>query len=92
VAADEDPILKLRGEDMLWRRLESEIVILDGESWEYLALNESAGLVWERLQTGATRSELIQLLFDTYGVASDTATHDVDAFIESLRARSFLAP
>jgi len=91
VAADPNPILELRGEDVLWRRMESEIVILDGQSWEYLALNTSAGLLWERLQLGATRSELIQLLVETYDVPAETATGDVDAFIESLRAKDLLA-
>jgi len=91
VATDADPILELRGEDVLWRRMESEIVILDGQSWEYLALNTAAGLLWERLQPGATRSELIQLLVDTYEIPVETASKDVDTFIESLRAKDLLA-
>jgi len=91
VATDPDPILELRGEDVLWRKMESEIVILDGQSWEYLALNTSAGLLWERLQPGATRSELIQLLVDTYEIPVETASDDVDTFIESLRAKDLLA-
>ena len=91
MATDPDPILELRGEDVLWRKMESEIVILDGQSWEYLALNTSAGLLWERLQPGATRSELIQLLVDTYEIPVETASDDVDTFIESLRAKDLLA-
>ena len=92
MAADAEPRLELRGEDVLWRRLESEIVILDGQSWEYLGLNASAGLLWERLQAGATKSELIQQLVEIYGVAAETASEDVEAFIESLRAKDLLAP
>lgn len=90
MAADADPRFELRGEDVLWRRLDSEIVILDGQSWEYLGLNASGGLLWERLQTGATKSELTALLIETYGVPPETATDDVDAFIESLRAKDLL--
>ncbi len=36
------------------------------------------------------KTELIRLLIDTYGVAQETAAADVNAFIESLRAKDLL--
>lgn len=91
MTAEEDAKITLRGADVMWRRLESEIVVLDGQSWEYLELNASGSRLWECLEPGATKTELAQMLIDTYGLDPDVARADVDAFIEGLRAKDLLA-
>jgi hypothetical protein len=89
MATGEDRKLAVR-EDVLWRRLESEIVILNGSSWEYLGLNAAGGLLWEQLQDEPTVAQLAQVLVDTYALPPELAHADVNAFIYSLSAKDLL--
>ncbi len=49
-----------------------------------LSINETGVLLWEKLETGATRDQLIKTLIDEFDVTEQTAACDVDAFIDTL--------
>ena len=49
-----------------------------------LKLNESGVLLWKRLEQGAERESLADLLVNEYEVTRDQALADVDEFIEIL--------
>ena len=49
-----------------------------------ITLNESACLLWRRLESGATREELIALLTEEYEVTEDLASADVDKFLSKI--------
>lgn len=51
-----------------------------------ITLNESAYLLWKRLETGATREELVALLTEEYEVTEEIAASDVDRFLERMSA------
>ena len=51
-----------------------------------ITLNESAYLLWKRLETGATREELVALLTEEYEVTEEVASSDVDRFLERIGA------
>ncbi|MCI8955574.1 MAG: PqqD family protein [Eubacterium sp.] len=48
-------------------------------------LNETGELMWEKLVEGTTREELLATVLETYEVDEETATKDVDNFIETLK-------
>ena len=50
--------LRLRTEDLEWREIDSDIVILDGREATYLTLNGSGALLWRLLATDATRERV----------------------------------
>ena len=81
--------MRLRGEGLHWRRVEDEIVILDGS--RYLSVNASGVELWPLLAEGAERDQLIRRLVDVFDIDSGQATTDVDAFIEDLRSQGLLA-
>lgn len=83
--------LRLRTEDLDWREIDHDIVILDGRDASYLTLNGAGALLWRTLATGATRNELVRLLLDTYEVDAVTAGTDTDAFLSNLLQRGFLS-
>ena len=84
--------LRLRADDMTWRSVESEIVVLDQRDSTYLAVNRSGSVLWPLLAEGATRPELAAALVERFGIEEARAASDVDAFIEFLAGRDFLAP
>jgi len=84
--------LRLRTEDLEWREIDNDIVILDGRDATYLTLNGSGAVLWRLLATDATRQELVDALLGTYEVDHLTAAADTDAFLATLSEQGFLAP
>ena len=57
---------------------------------QIMSLNETGAFLWELLETGAEKSELLNSLMKEYEVDAETAEKDVDAFLASLRERSLI--
>lgn len=55
-----------------------------------MLLNESASLLWNKLQNGAETDELVQLLLDEYDIDETTAQNDVLEFLGELREKELL--
>lgn len=83
--------LRLRTDDLEWREIDSDIVILDGRDATYLTLNGSGALLWRRLAGTASRDELVEALLESYEVDRATAAADTDAFLAALTEQGLLA-
>lgn len=55
-----------------------------------VTLNETGSLLWEKLQSGSDREELINALLCGYEVDRTTAAEDVDKFINKLRSAGLI--
>lgn len=55
-----------------------------------IALSESGGLLFEKLQGGCTREDLIRALRAEYDVSEETAAEDTDAFLDQMRQLKIL--
>lgn len=84
--------LHLLSEDLVWREIEGELVLLDLRSSLYLTGNRSACVLWDALVAGAERQELIDLLCGSFEVEASRAAEDVDRFLEELAERDLLEP
>ncbi len=66
------------------------MLIPAGESvFEYngiFSMTESGKFLWENIVKGAEEKELANLLMQEYGIDSDTASADVNEFLEMLRS------
>ena len=56
-----------------------------------ITLNETAKFLWDLLDKGAERDELVNAIQVTYDVDEATATSAVDGFVEKLNHYGFLA-
>ncbi len=83
---------RLRTEGVTWRSVESEIVVLDQRDSNYLAVNEAGTVLWPLLLEGASRSRLRDELVGHFGIDTDRAAIDVDAFLDVLAERDLLGP
>jgi hypothetical protein len=82
--------LRLRNKGIAWTDVDGEIVALDETTAEYLAANEAGGLLWRELANGSTREMLAAKLAAEYGLTSERARADTDAFLSALRQRGLL--
>jgi hypothetical protein len=83
--------LALRSEDLMWRVVDDDVVALDFAASKYFATNRAGTLLWERLRSGATRSDLVQVMCDRYGIDSEQAGREVDDFVNQLASCRLLA-
>lgn len=83
--------LTLRSARLDWVDVEGEIVVLDTERSVYLAPNQSGALLWRRLTDGTTHQDLVTALVEAFGITSERAEHDVEAFLVRLEALGLLA-
>lgn len=82
--------LRLRADDVEWREIDDEIVLLDGRQATYLSTNGSGTLLWRALAAGATREQLVTTLVDAYGIDERRATADADDFVAALSSQGLL--
>jgi hypothetical protein len=83
--------VRLRAQDLDWRELDDEIVVLDGRGAMYSAVRGSGTLLWRLLAEETTRGHLVAAMVDTYDVDVAQAADDVDAFLATLDERGLLA-
>jgi hypothetical protein len=83
--------LGLRSDNLTWREVGDEVVVLDLSSSTYLAVNGSGAVLWKALAEGASAGELQDTLMRQYDIEADTARRDVGAFLDDLRSRGLLA-
>ena len=76
--------LRLRDEGLEWRELEGEVVALDLRQSEYFGINRTGSVLWQAVARGTTRSELIGLLVERYGLDEEAAGAHVDEFVSAL--------
>ena len=69
-----------------------EVVALDVGASLYFGLNASAAVIWQRLEHGATRDDLVGELTATFDVDAGRVERDVDQFVAILRARELVTP
>lgn len=77
--------LRLRTDALEWREIDDEVVALEGERSIYLAANPAATLLWRRLASGATTTELTAALVEAYGIDEARAECDVAGFLDQAR-------
>ena len=81
-----------RVEDVRFRAVDDETVVIRQEAAEALVLNEVAGRLLEMIDGQHTVAALIQRLVDEYDVPVDELTADVQEYLEELLAGGLVTP
>ncbi len=55
-----------------------------------ITLNETGGLLWEKLSEGADKKALVSAILEVYDIDEATACADVDRFIEKVNAEGLI--
>jgi hypothetical protein len=87
-----DVLWEQRHDDMSWRQIDEEVIVLDLRSATYLRVNPIGALLWRQLESAVTETTLIQLLVERFDLTIDQAQGDVAAFLESCLAKELIEP
>lgn len=81
--------LKIRDDDLSWRQVGDEIIVLDLRSNAYLSINSTGTALWEMLVDGSTSATMEARLVADYGV-DERARTDVEEFVVMLTDQGLL--
>lgn len=76
--------MKLRADDITWREIDGDLVILDLRSSTYLTTNASGAVLMKELTEERTDDELVRALVDAFGISTAQAESDVRSFVAAL--------
>jgi hypothetical protein len=82
---------RLRVDEVVWREVGDDLVVLELSTSTYLTLNGSGKQLWIGLAEGGTVPELVERLTALYGIGEEQATGDTEAFLAALAERKLLA-
>lgn len=82
--------MRLRQNDLVWREIDGETVLLDLASSAYLSTNKAGTLMLSLLAEGQDRDVLVRALVDRFDISTERAGADTDAFIAELRDQKLL--
>jgi len=80
-----------RNPDFIFRRIIDETILVPvhrdlAEMDCIYTLNELGALLWEKLETPASKIELRKAILDNYDAAEETAAADLDRFLEEMQS------
>ncbi|MGA3146703.1 MAG: PqqD family protein [Acidimicrobiales bacterium] len=90
MAISPDENLQLKVDDLVWREVGDELVVLELSTSTYLTLNGTARYLWESLADATTVDGLVQTLVDRYQIPAAQARSDTEAFLSALTDRELL--
>jgi Coenzyme PQQ synthesis protein D (PqqD) len=82
--------LRLRTDDITWRRVGESIVVLDLADSSYLSVNGTGTIIWQCLQSGSDIASILAAVLEKYDVDEETARVDIDRFLADLRTRRLI--
>lgn len=85
-----DQPVRINTQEVVWREVGDEVVILHMTTATYLTINGSGRLLWNLLAEGATPEALAQTLVGEYDIGFEQAEADVRTFLSSLTECSLL--
>ena len=86
-----DPLIQVRTDELTWREVEDEIVVLDRRNWGYISINGTGALLWPHLVSGTSKRALVDALRGAFPLDEDQARNDVARFLATLVQHDLLA-
>ena len=80
----------VRNEDVVWRRIEDEIVVIGNDGLAVHMLNKTAAYIWEQCDGTKSPDEIAVSLCERFEVTSDEARADVQDTIGKLEGLGLL--
>lgn len=78
--------------DIAWRRVGDEVLILHLRSGYYYSLNATGARLFEELAAGQDAAAAVRTVVREFAVDAERAQRDCDALVADLRAEAILVP
>lgn len=79
------------GQNVVWNKVESDIVILNLESGTYFSLGGVGCRFWELIAEGASQEQVVQRLIAEYEVEAAQLESDLDALLRDLSTEGLVS-
>lgn len=80
----------VRSEDLVWRVIEDDIVILTSDGREIHTLNKVGGAIWELADGTISLNDITSKICNRFDVSFETAREDVIEFAKELSDKNLL--
>jgi hypothetical protein len=74
----------IRNQDVIWREVDGETVLLNPVTGRYFGLNKVACSFWNKVDGIATVDEIIEQMLDEYEVEREVLSRDIRELITTL--------
>jgi hypothetical protein len=79
-----------RAEEVIWRRIGEEVVVIKDDGLSTHVLNKTAGFIWELADGKLSIDDIVARLCERFEVSSEEARVDVEQLIAKLAAIKLL--
>lgn len=76
--------------EAICQKVSGEMVILDLNSESYFGLNETGCRIWQLLEAGYTRPDILQTLTDEFDVSRQELETDLQALLDALESAGLI--
>ncbi len=83
--------IPIRNEEIVWRNLEGEAVLLNPNSGKYYGLNEVGCSFWEKVNGTNSLESIINLLLEEYDVERETLEQDIIELATNMEERKIIS-
>lgn len=77
-------------ENIVWRDVDNEVVILDIESGNYFTLDGVGRMIWKHLADGNSIADTTEAVINEYDVSEENAKSDIEGLIEQLKEEKII--
>lgn len=78
--------------NVVWRFIEDETVILNIDKGFYYTLNEVSGVIWNMLASNKSEDNIISKIVNQYSVDKKTVRKDLKKIISYLKTENLIVP
>jgi hypothetical protein len=78
--------------DVVWRRLEDDVVLVHLRTNRIYSLNHTAARAWELLSAGVSQADLERSLLDEFDVDADELARSVEDLLQHLSEAGLVEP
>ena len=71
-------------EQIIWKNLGDEVILLDTQNGEYFVLNETAAMMWNMLMKNIPTEQIIAAVTESFEIDEKSAGNDFNDFLRSL--------
>lgn len=82
--------MKLRQNDLVWKEIDGETVLLDLIASSYLRTNKTGTYLLQLLTEDRDREALVSALVERFGISDDVAEADTASFLAQLENQGLL--
>jgi|GEM_PF-638283 hypothetical protein len=85
-------VWKRRGQQIVAQKMDNEAIVVDLRTGVYHSIGGSGTLIWDAIERGHSRPQILQLLGEAFESSPEVLNHELTQFIDQLVADDLIKP